>query len=45
MLLAEVDRWFGALDFGTSTAVAAATDLLEQHGPSLGCPIVDRIER
>lgn len=43
LLLEEVDAWFLTLDAHTAAAVAGAIDLLEQVGPSLGRPTVDRI--
>lgn len=42
----EVDEWFVALsrtDQDASDAVAAAIDMLEEHGPNLGRPLVDSI--
>lgn len=42
-LLEEVDRWYLTLDAHSAAAVAGAIDLLEQQGPSLGRPTVDRI--
>lgn len=44
MLLDEVSDWFLALDRATAELVAAAIDLLAQHGPALGRPVVDRIK-
>jgi hypothetical protein len=47
VLLEEVHQWFVGLlanDEGTATLVAAALDLLEQEGPVLGRPLVDRIQ-
>ncbi len=42
-LLEEVDRWYLTLDADSAAAAAGAIDLLEQQGPSLGRPTVDRI--
>lgn len=47
VLLDEVDDWFVALaktDPTASDAVTAAIDMLEEHGPTLGRPIVDRVK-
>jgi hypothetical protein len=47
VLVDEVERWFVdlcALDQGLAEAVTAAIDMLEQSGPSLGRPLVDRIK-
>lgn len=44
VLLDEASDWFLALDCVTAELVAAAIDLLAQHGPALGRPVVDRIE-
>jgi hypothetical protein len=47
ILLDEVEEWFMELvetDPETADLVAAAIDLLEQEGPSLGRPAVDRIK-
>ncbi len=43
LLLADVDRWYCALDAAATGAVAAAIDLLEQEGPTLGRPTVDKV--
>lgn len=43
-LLDEVTEWFEGLDEQTSELVAAGIDLLEEHGPTLGRPPVDRIK-
>lgn len=43
LLLEEVDRWFQTLDAHSAARVAGAIDLLEQQGPSLGRPTVDKI--
>lgn len=42
-LLEEVDRWYQTLDAHSAATVAGAIDLLEQQGPSLGRPTVDKI--
>ena len=47
ILLDEVEAWFIELvdtDPETANLVAAAIDLLEQEGPTLGRPAVDRIK-
>lgn len=47
ILVDEVDQWFVDLcttDQGLAEAVTAAIDVLEQTGPSLGRPLVDRIK-
>lgn len=44
ILLEDVDDWFVNLDSNTAAAVAGAVDLLEQRGPQLGRPTVDRIK-
>lgn len=47
VLVDEVDDWYMALakhDPASADAVEAAVDLLEQEGPTLGRPTVDRIE-
>ena len=43
-LLAEVEDWILGLDDDTYDQVAAAIDRLAEIGPSLGKPLVDRIE-
>lgn len=43
-LLAEVESWLLALDDASYDQVAAAIDKLESDGPTLGRPLVDRIE-
>ncbi|OWV08889.1 addiction module toxin RelE [Micromonospora wenchangensis] len=43
----EVDDWFERLakeDPDSANQVAAAIDLLVEHGPALGRPLVDRIK-
>lgn len=37
------EEWILGLDDGDYEAMMAAIDLLEQHGPALGRPAVDRI--
>jgi len=44
VLLSEVREWYFSLDPGTADQVAAALDLLEEHGPALGRPLVDTLE-
>lgn len=44
ILVGEVEDWFLALETKSAELVAAAIDNLEQHGPTLGRPLVDRIE-
>ena len=47
ILVDEVDQWFVdlcATDQDLAEAVTAAIDMLEQVGPSLGRPLVDRIK-
>lgn len=43
VLLREVKDWYEQLDSETSDLVGAALDLLEEKGPSLGRPLVDKI--
>lgn len=46
ILIDEVDEWFVDLsrtDQSMSDAIAAAIDMLEAHGPTLGRPLVDSI--
>lgn len=43
VLLREVNEWFEQLDPETTELVGAALDLLEERGPSLGRPLVDKI--
>lgn len=44
ILLKEVEEWFFTLATDDMAAVAAAIDLLELEGPTLGRPIVDRVK-
>lgn len=44
VLSPEVGEWFAALDDQDSERVASAIDALEQVGPTLGRPLVDRIK-
>lgn len=47
VLVDEVDEWFVRLceeEPETADLVAAAIDMLEDHGPTLGRPLVDRIK-
>jgi hypothetical protein len=44
ILLAEVEQWFFTLEADDMSAVAAAIDLLELEGPTLGRPVVDRVK-
>jgi hypothetical protein len=41
---AVAEEWLLGLDDDNYTAMLAAIELLEVHGPSLGRPAVDRIE-
>ncbi len=43
-LLEEVESWLLALGDDSYDQVAAAIDKLEHDGPTLGRPLVDRIE-
>ena len=43
-LLSDVEVWLLALDDDSYDQVAAAIDMLERDGPSLGRPLVDRVE-
>ena len=46
-MLSEVAAWYEGLvanDPLTARLVGAALDLLEEHGPTLGRPLVDRVE-
>jgi hypothetical protein len=40
----EVRDWVGALDRRSRTLVVQAIDLLADHGPALGRPLVDHVE-
>jgi hypothetical protein len=40
----EFESWWDALSADHQERVAAAVELLEQHGPALGRPIVDTLE-
>jgi len=40
----EFESWWDQLSADEQERVAAAVELLEQHGPSLGRPIVDTLE-
>ncbi|MCW3838728.1 type II toxin-antitoxin system RelE/ParE family toxin [Micromonospora yasonensis] len=42
-LVHEVREWIGALDPSTHARVVQAIDLLAEHGPGLGRPLVDTI--
>jgi hypothetical protein len=44
VLLDEVETWLLDIDDGTYDLVAAAIDKLEQDGPTLGRPLVDKIK-
>jgi len=44
VLLDDVVAWFTALPSRDAEFVAAAIDLLEVHGPSLGRPLVDQVK-
>ena len=44
ILDSEVDEWYLALDSGSADAVAGAIELLEESGPTLGRPVVDRVK-
>jgi hypothetical protein len=43
-LLADVETWLLALDDDSYDQVAAAIDKLEADGPTLGRPLVDRVQ-
>ncbi|MEZ0364290.1 type II toxin-antitoxin system RelE/ParE family toxin [Mycobacterium sp. pUA109] len=43
VLVEEVDEWFCNLDPDDAEVVAAAIDRLEEHGPFLGRPTVDKL--
>ena len=38
-----VSEWLAALDGGSQEQVVAAIELLEEHGPQLGRPLVDTV--
>ena len=40
----EFAAWYSTLSEGQADALDARVELLREHGPSLGRPIVDRIE-
>ncbi|MBA2276838.1 MAG: type II toxin-antitoxin system RelE/ParE family toxin [Chloroflexia bacterium] len=44
MLVDDVVEWFTELPTRDADLVAAAIDLLEEHGPSLGRPLVDHVK-
>lgn len=44
LLLEEVEAWYFELDTEAMTAVTGAIDLLEQEGPTLGRPTVDKVK-
>ena len=47
VLVAEVTQWFGRLvmeDPETANLVEDAVDLLSEHGPTLGRPLVDTLQ-
>ncbi len=44
ILVDEVAEWAAALSAGDRVRLAAAVDMLETYGPSLGRPTVDRIK-
>ena len=44
VLLDDVVDWFTSLSAHDTDLVTAAIDLLEEHGPSLGRPVVDHIK-
>ena len=47
LLVAEVTQWFGSLvveDPETADLVEDAVDLLAEHGPALGRPLVDTLQ-
>lgn len=41
---AEAAEWLVSLDEGSFERIIAAIELLEERGPALGRPVVDRIE-
>lgn len=43
ILLTDVERWYFTLTEGEAIAVTGAIDLLEVEGPTLGRPIVDKV--
>ena len=43
ILLDEVEHWFFTLDENAMSAATGAIDLLELEGPTLGRPIVDKV--
>jgi hypothetical protein len=43
ILVGEVEDWFFGLDPKTADLVAAAINNLEESGPTLGRPLVDRV--
>lgn len=44
ILVSEVEEWFLRLDPDSANLVADAIDHLEQVGPALGRPLVDRVQ-
>lgn len=40
----QFESWWDELNDGEQERITAAVELLEQHGPSLGRPIVDTLE-
>lgn len=45
ILLKEVEDWYLGLDDDIAEAVAGAIDVLEERGPQLGRPLVDRVKK
>lgn len=43
VFIREVNEWNEQLDPETKVLVGAALDLLEERGPSLGRPLVDKV--
>ncbi len=43
ILLPQVERWFFALNRDAMASVTGAIDLLEMEGPTLGRPVVDKV--
>lgn len=44
VLLDEISDWYEKLESDTAEQVAAAIDLLEEQGPTLGRPLVDTLQ-
>jgi hypothetical protein len=44
VLTPDAERWFMDLDQRDANRIAAAIDVLQEHGPGLGRPVVDSVK-